>query len=294
MIDMDTILKKVDSLPPLPGTAVRLISAVNDPKVSINQIVEIIKYDQALTARILRLCNSAYFGLSRQITSLNDALVCLGTSKLLQIVMAVHTSGVLSGRQAGYDLAIGELWKHSVAVAHASAYFAKRTKLDNTNVAFTAGLLHDIGKVVLSEYVADEFSRILTLVSKENRAFVEAEREVLGIDHTQIGAAVAEKWDLPEPLVRCIRYHHDPSELETPDPLVDAVYLANCICLLLGIGLGADGLSYRADAEVTRRAGLKESDLEEAGAAVLFELGQLAEMFDDDASGMRVHETTSA
>ena len=282
MTEAKNIVEQVDSLPPLPSTSVRLLGVINDPGATINDIVETIKFDQALTGDVLRLCNSAYFGLSRQITSLNEAMVCLGTTKILQLVMSVHATSTLAKAQKGYDLGAGVLWKHSVAVAQASALVAKRIRLSNVNLAFTAGLLHDIGKVILSRYVAEEFSTILHLVCDEKQSFVEAERAVLGFDHTEIGAMVAEKWKLPDNIVRCIRYHHEPGALDTPDSNVDAVYLANCVCLMLGIGIGADGLCYRADESVVTRHNLSESDLESIGVSVLVDLDQMRDMFDEE------------
>jgi putative nucleotidyltransferase with HDIG domain len=281
MIAVADILAQIGALPPLPGTAVRLMKAVSDPRSRVEDIVEAIRYDQALTTQVLRLCNSAYFGLSRQITSLNEAMVCLGTVKVLQLVMAVHTNSMLNRPQSGYGLEVGVLWKHSVAVALAASLFAQRIKLTNVNLVFTAGLLHDIGKVVLSQHVAGQFSEILQRVGQQGQDFIQAEREVLGFSHDEIGAQIAEKWSLPEPIVRCIRYHHDPGMADPPDALVDVVYLANSVCLLLGVGLGADGLSYRANPTVMERTKLAERDLEAVGMQMLIELQNVEAMFDE-------------
>ncbi len=180
----DEIIARVGDIQPLPGTVVRLISVVNNPQSTVSDIVETIRYDQALTARMLRLCNSAYFGLSREVESLEDAMKYLGTLKLLQLVMAVHTNALLSRRQDGYGLEPGILWKQSVAVALASTLFAERTKPENLGLTFTAGLLHDIGKVLLNEYVAEEFTQIYQLVSQKQISFDQAEREVLGCSST--------------------------------------------------------------------------------------------------------------
>ena len=279
MRDAQEIIDQIGSLPPLPSTAIKLMDVLGDPQSSVAQIVDVIKYDQAITTQVLRLCNSAYFGLSRKVTSLDDAMVCLGTVKVLQLVMSVHTSSALSKEQCGYGLEPGVLWKHSVAVALASAVFAQKIKLANANLVFTAGLLHDIGKVVLNQHVADEFVEIVRRVSDEGLTFCEAEQQVLGFSHEDIGGMIGRKWQLPEPIVLCIQHHHDPSSLEPPDPLVDAVYLADCVCLLFGIGLGEDGLSYRADSAVMERYDLRESDLESVGLTVLDDLKRVEQLF---------------
>ena len=277
-MNVESILERVGTLPPLPGTSVQLMNVIADPTASVDQVVDVIKYDQALTGRVLKLCNSSYFGLSRQVASLNEAMICLGTVKLLQLVMAVHTGALLSEEQEGYDLGQGVLWKHSVAVAQGATHFAKKLKLPNPNLTFTAGLLHDIGKVVLSKYVAEEFSEIVRRVTEEEVSFCDAERAVLGYDHTQIGELIGEHWKLPEPIVRCIRYHHSPSDLEQVDSVVDTVYLSNCVCLLLGIGLGSDGLTYRADSTIMDRYQLSEPDLEAVGIQVLMDLQNVPDM----------------
>lgn len=292
MSEVDNIIKKIGTLPPLPDTALKLIRVVNDPRSTVDDIVETIKYDQSITGEVLRLCNSAYFGLSRKITSLNDAMLCLGTVKVMQLVMSVHTTGLLSREQTGYGLDPGVLWKHSVAVALAAAQFTSRMKVANGSVAFTAGLLHDIGKVVLNEYVGAEFGEIARRVTEQHASFLEAEREVLGFSHEEVGGMVAEQWKLPEPMVLCIRHHHDPGALDVPDALVDVVHLADCTCLLLGLGLGADGLSYRADAAVMERHQLHENDLEVVGAQILVDLKRVQGMFASDEPAPRGLQTT--
>ena len=281
MSRIDEILAQVGEIKPLPGTVLKLIQVVNDPRSTVNDIVETIRYDQAATTHMLRLCNSAYWGLPREIHSLNEAIRFLGMMKVLQLVMAIHSNALLSRGQAGYSLPPGVLWKHSVAVALASSAFAQRVKLENANAAFTAGLLHDIGKVVLNEHVAEEFREIVTRITEQKVGFTDAEREVLGFSHAEIGARVAEKWQLPDAIARCVRYHHEPGEIDPPDPLVDTVYLADCICLLLGIGLGSDGLSYHADEAVAERYNLAEQDLEIIGAQVMTELKRVEQTFTD-------------
>jgi putative nucleotidyltransferase with HDIG domain len=285
---MEDIIARIGEIQPLPGAVLHLISVVNDPKSTVSDIVDTIRYDQALTARMLRICNSAYFGLSREVESLEDAMRILGTLKVLQMVMAVHTGVLLKRGQDGYGLEPGVLWKQSVAVAIASTLFAERTRPTNVGLTFTAGLLHDIGKVVLNEYVAGQFMAIVQLVSEKQVSFLEAERQVLGFSSTEIGARMAEKWKLPESIIRCIRYHRTPGELNPPDILVDTVYLANTVCMLCGVGLGTDGLAYPADPLVMERYHLKESDLETVGAEMLIDLKRVQTMFAESPNPIAV------
>lgn len=286
MSRMDEIIARVGEIKPLPGTVVHLIGVINDPRSTVHDIVETIRYDQALTTRMLRICNSVYFGLSREVESIEDAMRFLGTLKVLQMVMAVHTSALLNRGQEGYGLEPGVLWKQSVATALACTAFAEHTHPANPSLTFTAGLLHDVGKVVLNEYVAAEFAEIVKFVTERQISFLEAEREVLGFTSTEIGARLAEKWKLPDSIVRCIRYHRSPGELNPPDILVDTVYLANVVCMLCGIGLGGDGLCYRADAGVMERYHLKESDLEMVGAQMLLDLRRVEAIFAEETSSL--------
>lgn len=282
MNSIQDIVERVASVQPLPDTALKLMNVMSDPRSTLDDIVDAIKYDQAVTSQVLKLCNSPFFGLSRKVTSLADAMVCLGTVKVLQLVMSVYTNHMMSSEQRGYGLDPGMLWKHSVAVALAASLFAQRLGLPDANLLFTAGLLHDIGKMILNEYVADSFAEIIRRVNTDHMSFAEAEQEILGFSHEEIGGMMAEKWKLPPAIVRCIRFHHVPSRVDPPDSLVDAVYLANCVCLLLGIGLGEDGLCYRADPTVLKRCGLCEKDLERIGAQTVIDLQRVEALFGSD------------
>ena len=276
---MDDVIARVGTLPPLPDTIYRLVNVVSDPASTLAQIVETIRYDQVLTAEVLRLCNSAYFGLARSVESLDDAVRLLGTVKVLQLVFAAHGRSMLSRPQSGYGLPAGALWSHSVAVALAGQHLARRMQLSQAGLLFTAGLLHDVGKVVLNEFVAQEYAEICRLVTDEHRSFAEAEALVLGFTHSEIGGRLAEAWNLPPVIVRCIRYHHDPEALPAPDALVDAVHLADVVCITLGVGAGDAGLSYRACAAVLGRYGLVESELETVEADVVAELKSVQALF---------------
>ena len=280
MNHIEHILVKVRELPPLPDTVLRLVRVINNPDSTAQEVVDSIRYDPAATAEILRICNSPFFGIPRGVHSLMDATRFLGTMRILQLVMTIHTNGLLSRAQPGYELAQGMLWRHSVAVAIAASNLAARMNLSAGGIPFTAGLLHDIGKVVLSEFVGESFQAIVDKVEREQLAFAEAEKQVLNASHAEIGGELARRWKLPDTMVRCIAYHHDPDALTPTDPLVDAVYLADSIALMLGVGMGADELHYRARPEVLERNGLHQSDLEAIGAQMLTELRTVEKIFD--------------
>lgn len=275
----DEILAHLDALPPLPGTALRLIEILNQPDSRIEEIVDCVRYDPVVTASILRQCNSAQAGLRRTITSIDEASRYLGTMRILQVVLARNAAPLLAREQQGYGLEPGRLWRHSVAVALASAAFAKRVSAENSRLAFTAGLLHDIGKIALNQHVGAAIEEILRKSTEEDLSFVEAEQKVLGCTHEEIGARLGRHWQLPEPVIRCIANHHDPERLSPPDTLVDTIYLANAICVMFGIGVGADELRSKADPAVVQRLNLDSAACEEIGAQILIELRAVEESF---------------
>jgi len=273
------LLQHLDALPRLPDTMVRLIRVVRDPASTMQQIVEAIRYDQAVTTQLLRLCNSAYFGLPRPIASVDDAVRYVGTAQLLRLVLAAHTRALLGPEQAGYGLPPGALWFHSVGVALGCQVLADELALPDKGVAFTVGLLHDIGKIVLNEYVSAEYVQIVRLVGQARLSFIEAEERVLGVTHAEIGERLARRWHLPHPIPCCIRYHHEPCALPAAAPLVDAVHLADAACLLMGIGGGDDSPLYRVDEGVLERTGLKTDDIERVGATIVVELKAVQRLF---------------
>lgn len=276
---LDQIIERVNTLPRLSDTVHRLVTVVSDPNSTLEQTVEAIRYDQTLTAELLRLCNSAYFGLSRTVESVDDAVCLLGTVRVFQLVMAAHARTMLQRPQAGYGLPAGALWWHSVGVAVAVQAVARRAQVAPLGALFTAALLHDSGKVVLNEFVGREFAEIVRRVTEEGCSFAEAEQAVIGYTHAEVGARLAERWSLPASIVRCIRHHHDPESAAEADVLVDAVHLADSVCLVLGIGTGDDGLSYRGCSAVMTRRGLTEGDLEQVGAETVEELKAVRALF---------------
>jgi len=276
---LDEIVQRVQTLPRLPDTIVHLTHVVGDPRSSLPQIVGVIRYDPVLTAELLRMCNSAYYGVAREVESLDDAVRLLGTTKVFQLAMAAYTRAMLAAPQEGYGLPAGALWTHSVTVALAGRLVAQRMNCPQLGLLFTAGLLHDCGKVVLNEFVRAEFAEIVRRVVEDRLSFCDAERQVLGYTHAEVGARVAEAWKLPASIVDCIRYHHEPEQNTPPSAVVDAVHLADSVGLMLGVGAGDDGLAYRASAVALARHGLTAADLENIGAETVGELRSVQALF---------------
>lgn len=261
MIKLEALIKKIEDLPPLPEIVVKLLKASRDPNVSMREMVELIKHDPALTIKVLRLCNSSYYGLPRKINSIQEALVYIGTDTLVNFVLAGCLSTFYQQAQAGYGLEKGELWRHSVGCAIASQRIAKQWSEDAAGQAFTAGLIHDVGKIILNTYVGDAIEPIMKTVQEEQVSFTVAEKKVLGFSHTDAGAKLAKHWNLPDPLIEAIEFHQEPDKASLSSKLVSQVHLGNILCISFGIGVGTDGLAYTFHPKALEETGIEVSDL---------------------------------
>lgn len=270
-VSLENIIEAVNDIPALPQVVLRVMQMTEDPDSTAQDIHKVLNQDQAMTARVLRLANSAYYGFARRIASVTDAVVLLGFKTIRGIVLAAAVSDLLQKRYDGYALEEGELWRHSQACAIASRLIARRCRFGNLDVAYTAGLLHDIGKVILNRYMKEAYREVVELVTSEEIPFMTAEDQILGFNHAVVGARLAEKWSLPPQLVEAIEKHHQPGQDSEEQKLTAIVHLADAICLSMGIGIGVDGLLYPVYPESLALLGLSESDLE----AIISEMSDL-------------------
>jgi putative nucleotidyltransferase with HDIG domain len=259
---VDTILQSATELPPFPKVMQRALELIHDPRSSAQDVVDVIQFDPSLTARILKVCNSAFLGLRRKIHSLREALIMIGFQQLLEIILSQETMHLFYAPWRGYDLGAGELWRHSVASSLLSGIISKKLSHEVNPASFTAALLHDVGKTALSKFVKDYLVDIRNLVRHRRLSFIEAEKEVLGVDHAELGARMIEGWNFPKSIVAAVRYHHSPSLTPTDREMADLVYLCDVVAMMTGIGGGADGLLYHAYNEVMQQYGLAEKDVE--------------------------------
>ena len=256
------ILKSIKTLPPFPVTIQKVMALAGDPDSSLTELAAVIRLDQAITANILRICNSAYFGLRRPVDNVNDAIMHMGKKNVLRAVVAAGLSRYFRTTK-GYDMKGGELWEHAVAVALMSQICAARISRPDDPRLFTAGVLHDIGKMVMGEFVHEAWQKIQELTERQKYSFLEAEQEVLGVNHAELGGEIALIWKFPDEILKAIAFHHRPDLLADGDAVPWIVYLSNQVCHVMGIGVGTDALAYRAVGDVAGRFGLKQRDLED-------------------------------
>ncbi len=269
---MEEIIAAVDEMPPFPQVVQRAMQELADPAYEVSGLVDILKVDQAVTANILKLCNSAYFGLPRKVSSLKEAVVYLGADQLRQLLVSGAASKIYEKPNEGYAVFADELWRHALATAVMAQVLRRhlRLKLDD-NMVFTAALLHDVGKVVLSAFVIDKYRAIESLVEGGECSFQEAEKEVLGFDHAEIGGKIAEKWEFPPEIIAAIAFHHEPSRASKELRLLtEVVALANNLAVMVGYGTGVDGLACRGHDLLLKKLNIVEKDLE--GIVLLFQI----------------------
>ena len=280
MIDKRKILAAIDEVPSLPSAVIQLRQYLNDPNVNFDNLSHVLQHDPGLTANILQLANSAYFGWSRQIKSVREAITRLGTDRIFQMVLCMSVAPLVRKPIHGYDMDSDGLWEHSIAVAICCEQLAERLRLPIAREAFTAGLLHDLGKVVLGTFVEVDDEPIKAIVVGDNVAFNEAERMVLGLDHAEVAGELLKRWNLPDEVVESARWHHEPEHTSTSArELTDLVHVADSLCIRMGWGMGVDARQYRLDASAFSRLGITPMLAEETMEAVTKGLEELKELF---------------
>ncbi|MBO8159531.1 HDOD domain-containing protein [Thermosyntropha sp.] len=278
-ISIEDIVQAVRDLPALPSVVTKIMKLTEDPNSTAQDINNALSQDQAMTARVLKLANSAFYGFPRRIATVTDATVFLGFKTIKSIVMAASVSDILNTEIPGYALEHGELWKHSQCVAMAARHIARKVKFAQLDLAYTGGLLHDIGKVILNNAMKEAYHEVVARINEKNIDFIEAENAVLGFNHALVGARVAEKWNLPPELVDTIAHHHNPERAHVNNRLTSIVHLADVVCVSMGIGIGIDGMLYTVSAEALKILGLDEND-------IYVIINELTDIFVDEQSFM--------
>lgn len=285
MPSREQILAQVNELPMLPVTVGRVMHLLQNQDVGIAEVMDAIEVDPGLTANVLKLANSAYFAGPARIATLRDAGVFLGAQRLFHLVLATVVSPMARVPIQAYDLPPGRLLDHLIAVAIGTEEIARLTTSRAPAHAFTAGLLHDIGKVVLGTVADLDIAPVIQCALEEDVPFEEAERRILGTDHAELGAELLQRWQLPDELVSVVRWHHSPEEAPIPSPVLDLVHVAVALSMQCGIGAGADGLQYRLSAGSIDRLGVTQAGLDIAASNILIGIEELRPLFTTPADG---------
>jgi putative nucleotidyltransferase with HDIG domain len=262
MTDPHEIIKAIDDFPPVPKVVNQILAAAGDPNTSMSSIADIIIYDPVMTANMLKVCNSVYFSLTKEVNSIHEATVLLGLDKIIELCIFRCAFENLHKAQDGYNLAEGQLVKHAISSALISKTIAEKLKVNDKYLIFTASLLKDIGKLIMERFVAQSSDIIDHHIKKGRMSLAEAEKAVLGIDHAELGGLVMERWGFSHKMVYVISNHHMLAPHAKQDVETAIVYLADLICMLIGVCAESDGSAYAFYDEAVNLLKISESDID--------------------------------
>jgi putative nucleotidyltransferase with HDIG domain len=290
VIERIEILAGIEKLPAFSTTVVRLSELVNDPETGPGEFEAVVQPDMALTANLLRMANSAYFGLSRKIGSTREAITLLGIRRVFELGAMAAVDAVVPETLPGYGIDASVFWAHAVAVAVIAERLSKEHKLAAPTLTFTAGLLHDVGKLVISSFLAEHIEALSSELATAGMSLVACEQKLLGADHAQIGAELGRVWNLPEEVVKVIAFHHSPEVANEGrgDILVDLVHAADCLSHSMGFGADLGEMHRQVDDAAIARLGLHHSALEHAASRALPEIEGLAQFGRSQRKGKKV------
>ncbi|MDX2472179.1 MAG: HDOD domain-containing protein [Candidatus Krumholzibacteria bacterium] len=233
---LQNIIMTTRDLPAMPQVASKVLELSADPNTSAKQLQQVISDDQAMTGRILKIANSAMYSCSRKVKTLTEAIVMLGFNSIRSLVVTSAARNLYNTRKSRTGLKERLLWEHSIGTAFAARILASERSPGLAEEAFLSGLMHDIGKLVLNLRVPEQFDEIVQVVYNENRPFHVTETELLGYDHTHVGALLVNKWNLSPVMEYVILNHHNPDAMTEENPLLLYLDLANKLCKKMGIG----------------------------------------------------------
>ncbi len=231
-MDLDVIQKKlesIESLPTLPAIAMEVNRMLMDYETPLEELTALLKNDQSIVPRILKLVNSAFFGFRSKVGSISHAIVLLGYNMVRNAIVSLTVIDSLSLKKQFEGFDVVQFWEHAAAVAVTSKHLADMSRIEAREDAFTAGLLHDIGKLIQAQYFASYFRKVWGYVREDQLPYFEAEKMARVIDHCHMGAVLARKWRLPDRLVEVIRRHHTAPVKMRDNELATTVFLANAI-----------------------------------------------------------------
>ena len=246
---------RLRAVPTLPRLFERVVAALEDPAVDFDHVAELIEVDQALTSHVLRIANSAFYGSQASMSRVREALLALGSVVTRSVVLSASVFDPRAVRLRGF-------FEHSVGCAAAASALSRVTRLGNPEELAAAGLLHDLGKVVLYKELPDVFEHIVARAAAEERSFRSLEQELLGTDHSEIAGWIMERWRFPPTLAEPIAFHHTPSRARIAHDETAMVHVANVLVRALGYGNGGDPRIGCIDPGAWARLGLLPGTLD--------------------------------
>ena len=269
MADLKELFADLESLPTLPSTSSRLVSMLSKHDVDMNEVGDIVRIDESLSIAVLRYANSAAYGTPGREFNLRESIVRLGSEFLLKIVLQQQVGKVVTHSCKAFDMSREAMWRNAIGGAVAAENLAKEHCPEERDLCFVAGLLRDVGKLVLDQKYGASYAESVSNHLTPETTFDDAERLAFGTDHAEVGGALCRLWQLPERIARAVQFHHaPPAPGDDHDTLIDVVHAADIISLWSGLGIGQDGLQYELAPHVKTALSLSRRKAESQIAAM--------------------------
>ena len=240
--ELEKLIRKIDDLPTLPTVYAKLAETINNPSTTARDVSKILSHDQALTAKLLRLVNSAFYGFPSKISTITQAVVILGFSALKNLVLTTSVFDLFAGDPNKTKIHQGEFLKHAVGTAVGALIIGKSLSYPEPEELFVAGLLHDIGKLAENLFLHDRFAEVVEVANNENIFILRAEIRLLGFSHAHVGKLLLQKWKLPQQLIEIIANHHNIQKARVNIKQTAIIQLADILCRSLELGYAGDNL----------------------------------------------------
>jgi HD-like signal output (HDOD) protein len=265
----------IDSMPSLSITVSKILEVTKNPQVTAKDLNKVISLDPVLVGKVLKLVNSAYYGLSNKVTSLVTAIIMLGINTIKNLALSTAVLGNMRKGSSFKTLNVDGFWRHSIGVGSTSKLIATKIGIpaNRTEEYFIGGLLHDIGKIPLNVIFEEEYLRAIQQADMHKTQLIEMEKELIGITHCEVGKLIGEKWRLTDETYECILYHHDPNMASEKNfKLVSSVYIANIYCNLNEVGFSGNRYTKKIEDYLLSSVGVTEEYLDEIFESISAEI----------------------
>jgi HD-like signal output (HDOD) protein len=270
-------IEQITNLPTLPQIVVRILQIINDPDTSIKEIARAVSQDPPLSAKILRLANSAFYGMPRSVTSISNAIVLLGTKVIRTIVLSLTVFDMFPGNRSSlFDRTA--FWRHSTSCAFLCRFLAEQLEgvfPFYAEEAFCGGLLHDLGKVVMEQYLHEDFHQAIRHAKAKKISLYDAEMDALGYAHTDVAEWLTSNWELPASIQLAMVYHHTPSEVNQSKNLVALTHFADHLCYRLKLSIGVDFTGPALDEKAVQSISISQEHIDRVSSQLARELDRI-------------------
>ena len=265
----------IDKMPSLPITVSKIMEICNNPKASPADINKVISVDPVLMGKVMKLINSAYYGLSQEITSLVRAIIMLGINTVKNLALSTAVLGTIGSSKDFQALNMEGFWRHSLSTGVTAKFIAKQRRVDQKNIEeyFIAGLLHDLGKIPMNNKLQEEYLLAMSLSDRDHAPLFRSERENIGMDHGEVGGMIVSAWKLSDEIRDAVAFHHDPEACpENTREIVYTVAVANYFANACEMGFAGDRYPAKLPPAVYERLGITMENLDDIESAVTAEI----------------------